>query len=69
MTFAETSMLLMQLDASNAAIAEQEALVRAAERANVNPSTQRVVDDAKIELAKLRAQHTILFTNITNSLK
>lgn len=68
MTFADTSMLLMQLDASHAAVAEQEAVVRAAERANVNPSTQRMLDDARTALSKLRAQHTLIFTNITKAL-
>lgn len=69
MTFAQTSTLLAQLDASNAAIAEQQAAVRAAERANVTPGTQRVLDDARSELERRRAQHTLLFASISKALR
>lgn len=68
MTYAEASRLHMELDAAYAAIAEQEAVVRAAERANTNTDTQRTLDDARGALAAQRARLTQVQVKIAAAL-
>jgi len=68
MTLSEIYDILQRMDAAHDRVSHAKAAVRAAERANVNASTQRTLDDARSDLDRAETDRMLAFASIQRSL-
>lgn len=68
MTMTELYDLQRRMDEAHDRVTCAKAAVRAAERANVNASTQRTLDDAKSDLDRAETDRMLAFASMQRSL-